>query len=99
MRMRRGATRVSIITRDGRAAIGIDEESNEGQRDSTGTKQDSDGASPEGETQRKRRESVNEPRPGSKQALIIKMLSRKSGATLDALTDATGWLPIPRGRL
>ena len=40
-----------IITRDGRAAIGIDEESNEGQRNSTGTKQDSDGREPRRQTQ------------------------------------------------
>lgn len=33
------------------------------------------------------------PRAGSKQALVIAMLSRKSGATLDALIAATGWLP------
>ena len=33
------------------------------------------------------------PRTGSKQALVIKMLSAKSGTTLDALVDATGWLP------
>lgn len=33
------------------------------------------------------------PRPGSKQALVIGMLSAKSGATLGALVDATGWLP------
>ena len=37
--------------------------------------------------------TVDEPRSGSKQALIIKMLSRKSGATLEALVGATGWLP------
>jgi hypothetical protein len=24
---------------------------------------------------------------------VVKMLARKSGATLNALTDATGWLP------
>ena len=83
-----------ILTREGRAAIGIDEESNEGQRDSTGTKQDSDGREPRRQTQRKRRESVNEPRPGSKQALIIKLLSRKSGATLGC-TDRCYELAAP----
>ena len=55
-----------------------------------GTKGDSRDSERGTRTQRKRRESINEPRPGSKQALIIKMLSRKSGTTLDALTDATG---------
>jgi hypothetical protein len=33
------------------------------------------------------------PRAGSKLALVIKMLGRKSGATLEALVEATGWLP------
>jgi hypothetical protein len=32
-------------------------------------------------------------RAGSKQALEISMLSGKSGATLDDLIEATGWLP------
>ena len=82
-----------IITRDGLAASGVEEETNEGHRDSMGTKGDSRDSERGTRTQRKRRESINEPRPGSKQALIIKMLSRKSGTTLDALTDATGWLP------
>jgi DNA-binding MarR family transcriptional regulator len=33
------------------------------------------------------------PRAGSKQALVIEMLSKDEGATLDALAEATGWLP------
>lgn len=33
------------------------------------------------------------PRLGSKQALVIGMLSAKTGATLDALAEATDWLP------
>jgi hypothetical protein len=33
------------------------------------------------------------PRAGSKQALVISLLQRKGGATLDELVDATGWLP------
>jgi Protein of unknown function (DUF3489) len=32
-------------------------------------------------------------RPGSKQALVIEMLSREDGASLDALVKVTGWLP------
>jgi hypothetical protein len=32
-------------------------------------------------------------RSDSKQALVIDMLSAKAGTTLDALIDATGWLP------
>lgn len=34
-----------------------------------------------------------EPRPGSKQALVISLLERPTGATLDDLIKATGWLP------
>ena len=33
------------------------------------------------------------PRAGSKQALVILLLSRAKGATLDDLVEATGWLP------
>jgi hypothetical protein len=33
------------------------------------------------------------PRPGSKQALVVEMLSKDDGASLDALVKATGWLP------
>ena len=37
--------------------------------------------------------SYSPPRAGSKQALIIGMLSGKKGASIDALIEATGWLP------
>lgn len=33
------------------------------------------------------------PRTGSKQALIVDMLSKEQGVTIDALIKATGWLP------
>lgn len=33
------------------------------------------------------------PRQGSKQALVVDMLTTAEGATLDSLTEATGWLP------
>ena len=33
------------------------------------------------------------PRPGSKQALLVAMLSKPKGATLEQLVEATGWLP------
>jgi hypothetical protein len=32
-------------------------------------------------------------RPGSKQALVVDMLCKSEGASLDALIKATGWLP------
>ena len=34
-----------------------------------------------------------EPRAGSKQALVIGLLSNKTGATLEVIVKATGWLP------
>ncbi len=38
--------------------------------------------------------SINSaPRPGSKQALVVEMLRKDDGASLDALIEATGWLP------
>lgn len=82
-----------IITRHGRAAIGVDEERNEGAEEPTASKNDSARGKRRSIPQRKHAEKVTEPRPGSKQALVVKMVSSKSGATLDALTDATGWLP------
>lgn len=36
---------------------------------------------------------VRIPRPGSKQALVVGLLGREQGATLDELAAATGWLP------
>jgi hypothetical protein len=37
--------------------------------------------------------ALTAPRARTKQALLIEMLSSEQGATLAALTDATGWLP------
>ena len=37
--------------------------------------------------------SPEPPRPGSKQALLVGMLSAEQGATIEALIAATGWLP------
>ena len=33
------------------------------------------------------------PRPGSKQALLLSLLSRQQGASLAEMMEATGWLP------
>ena len=32
-------------------------------------------------------------RPGTKQALLIDLLKRKKGATIEAIVEALGWLP------
>ena len=34
-----------------------------------------------------------QPRAGSKQALLVEMISKPEGATIEALINATGWLP------
>jgi hypothetical protein len=74
-----------IITRAGRGAIGVEDKA-----------QDEESAPP------KRSKSnvnatasamENAPRAGSKQALVIEMLSRNKGTTIEALVEATGWLP------
>ena len=78
-----------VITRAGQDAIGIE-------NDGSGEAATAKNGPPEEHQQPSRRGRstiVDEPRSGSKQARIIKMLSRKSGATLEALVDVTGWLP------
>ncbi|MDB5595131.1 MAG: uncharacterized protein JWM36_2092 [Hyphomicrobiales bacterium] len=37
--------------------------------------------------------AADAPRQGSKQALVVELLARREGATIDALIEATGWLP------
>jgi hypothetical protein len=86
-----------VITRAGRDASGI--EDNETGSDLTDPKaarlstaantrnQSAAAAQPE------QRAIDGAPRPGSKQALVVEMLSTDDGASLDALIEATGWLP------
>src|SRR3954454_6067319 len=83
-----------IITREGREAIGIENNDNDNDswKEATTVKEDRRRAGQQSSSQH-RSTTVDEPRSGSKQALIVKMLSRKAGATLEALVDATGWLP------
>ena len=81
-----------VITRAGREASGIDE----GENDRSGEAAAAKNEFPE-DLQRpscgERSTVVDGPRSGSKQARIVKTLARKSGATLEALVDVTGWLP------
>ena len=80
-----------MITRAGRDAIGIkDGENGSGEAATPKNELPEERQQP---SRRGRSTIVDEPRSGSKQARIIKMLSRKSGATLEALVDVTGWLP------
>ena len=73
-----------VILRAGRDATGVDSaaKTNEpvANRDSNVTPGDRHGADAA-------------PRAGTKQALVVEMLSKEPGATLEALIEATGWLP------
>jgi Protein of unknown function (DUF3489) len=70
-----------IITRAGRDAVGVDGPAELTEAGETGDQKA--GSAPVGVA----------PREGSKQALIIAMLSKRNGATLASLIAATGWLP------
>jgi hypothetical protein len=81
-----------IITREGREAIGIEDSEKDSPKTATRAKVGRRGVGQQ-RSPRDRSTTVDVPRSGSKQSLIMKMLSRKSGATLEALVEATGWLP------
>jgi hypothetical protein len=74
-----------VIARAGRDAIGVENDTAEFDR-SAAKKANAAAASEKGSTD-------GAPRPGSKQALIIAMLSKDHGASLDTMVEATGWLP------
>jgi hypothetical protein len=71
-----------IITRAGRDAVGVNDDRSEPARRSFD--EDAGAGAPA---------AGAAPRPGSKQALIVAMLSKHEGASLNALIEATGWLP------
>lgn len=85
-----------VITRAGRDAIGVGDDAKPSDRSdleameagaAVKTEKASVAVQPE-------RHSIGAaPRTGSKQALIVEMLSKEPGATIDALIEATGWLP------
>jgi len=66
------------ITPAGLSAIGIEDET-------PGAEEDQPWPVPDA--------AVHQPRPGTKQALIVDLLHREEGASLDDLIAATGWLP------
>lgn len=91
-----GATQMLVITAEGFSAIGVEEpqpaQTALGKPRERLRKTSSRGTS----------DTANSPpltddssttRPPTKRALIIAMLSRREGATLDDLVAATGWLP------
>ncbi len=92
-----------VVLRAGRDAIGVEEAEtqNEVGAITPGSKGASRAkASPTMQARKQQAASAPEPLPdcsmpreGSKQALIITMLKKKEGASIDALMEATGWLP------
>lgn len=85
-----------LITRAGRAAIGVEEDATSSDCSARQAKC----ASAVVKTQKASVAAPPEeqpigatPRKGSKQALIVDMLSKEQGVTIDALIKATGWLP------
>ena len=89
-----------MITRAGRDAIGVEEDGPaEAQRPSNKESGEKGAATAEKRSRDRSGEKVSidgggaSPRAGTKQALVIEMLCAKGGATLNALVDATGWLP------
>ena len=76
------------ITKAGEAAIGIEDRSPDlPTRSSRGGGRELDAMDDNG------RAAQQQPRTGSKQALVISLLRRDEGATLDDLVAATEWLP------
>jgi len=87
-----------IITAAGRKAIGVDEsvvEETSAAARSGGLERShpQSGKNARIESPAPSSCAAQSPRAGSKQALLIEMLGKKTGATLDALVKGTGWLP------
>jgi uncharacterized protein DUF3489 len=87
-----------MITRAGRDAIGVDdEEAKQASRSDGKTAPRSpshgNGDGPRSSASTPPPMNITSPRAGSKQALVTEMLCTKTGATLNALVEATGWLP------
>jgi hypothetical protein len=73
-----------VVTRAGRNAIGIDK----------AVETDRPISSKSSDAKRTDHHPAGAaPHAGSKQAVVIEMLSKQQGAILDALAKATGWLP------
>ncbi|WP_018409669.1 DUF3489 domain-containing protein [Methylocystis rosea] len=88
-----------VITVAGRKAIGADEEEQAPARPLK-VSNASESSQSRGRSKARSKDhastasaDMQAPRAGSKQALLIEMMGVKTGATLDALIEATGWLP------
>jgi hypothetical protein len=62
-------------------------------RDAIGVEEDEGDARASGEPAAPKAQQASPARTGSKRALVIGLLQRAKGATLDELVEATGWLP------
>jgi Protein of unknown function (DUF3489) len=83
-----------VITRAGCDAIGVADDMTASDRSTVEAARASASAkAPPAKTAAEPRAMDAAPRPGSKQALVVEMLSKDDGASLDALVKATGWLP------
>jgi hypothetical protein len=85
-----------LITRAGRAAIGVEEDSTPS--DISGLEATDAGAAVKTQkasiaAQPEQHSIGGAPRAGTKQALIVDMLSKEGGVRIDALIKETGWLP------
>ncbi len=84
-----------MITRAGRDAIGVEDGAGASKEATAPTAKQK--KAPIAGKASAAKESIaptaSRPRDGSKQALVISMLSAQTGVTIDALIDATGWLP------
>jgi Protein of unknown function (DUF3489) len=78
------------ITRAGRDAIGVEEEVAENSPPASKVDSGLNRSAAKGPSGVA---TTVAPRAGTKQAHVIQMLSAKTGASLEALVDATGWLP------
>ncbi len=88
-----GGRRALVITEDGLQAIGVEVDKK------TSTQSRSAKQKPkQGSRRAERKPCVAKPspaagRPGTKQALLIDLLKRKKGATIEAIVETLGWLP------
>ncbi len=90
-----GGRRALVITEDGLQAIGVDVD------EKASTQSRSTKTQPRQRRRRAERKPADKPcvakpspaavRPGTKQALLIDLLTRKKGATIDEAVAATGW--------
>ncbi len=88
-----GQSYALVITREGRAAINAEDEGEQPEPPKLVPTRPRRTAKPAARKSTKRDAKGTGPRPGSKLAKVIAMLSAKTGATVDSLVRATDWLP------